>query len=807
MDSLWQDIRYGLRALKKAPAVTLLVVGSLALAIAGNTAVFSLINGILYRPVPWQEPERLVMIGEYQDANLAGQINGASSANFLDWRERAKGFEGIAGYNPDLVNLGPAESAEPVTAAAVTPNLLPVLGVEPVVGRGFLEEEGQPGADRVVVLSYGFWQRRLGGQPDVLGREVVLDGETNTVVGVLPERFEFLDPSVEIWRPLAFDTGPEGVRSRRSRRNLLVVARLAPGVSTEEANASMASLGERLAAEYPDANRGYQTEVLNLRENVPSSQDRQLLGLIQGALVFVLLIACANVANLLLARTQSRVTEMAVRSSLGAGRGRLARQLAVEALVAAGLGGVLGLGGGALVTRAMADAFAARIPRFWLPTIDLRVVLFTAGATVFAGLLVGLLPAIQIARLKVQTALKEGGRSASLGGRRRLLTKALVVAEIALALVLLGGGSVLIRSFLDIQHKDPGFDTEGLAAFQVTLPEAKYDSPGARATALDQIVQRVAELPGVVGAAAATARPRTPVLPTEPYTVTGEPTPEGQAAPSTGVLAASPEFFATVGIDLLEGRGFEATDAPGAAQVALVNASFAARHWPGDDPLGRQITVRGEPRRIVGVVANVIHGVFFEREQQPAVYLPLAQQAPGGAVVTFRVDGDPASLANPVREAVTAFEPGLVATQVQTLDEFTEQFFVGMRVITSILGGFGALALLLAALGTYGVLSYSVVQRTHEIGVRMALGAKGGEVRRMVTRQGLVLAALGITLGVPGVIGVTRVIGSAMSNMAEVEPMTVLGVAVALAVVTVLASWMPARRAAAVDPLIALRGE
>lgn len=807
MDSLWQDIRYAVRALRKAPGVTVLVVGSLALAIAGNTAVFSLINGILYRPMPYEEPERLVLIGEYQDPNLAGQINRASSANFLDWRERAKGFEGMAGYNPDQVNLGPPESAEPVTAAAVTPSFLPVLGVEPVVGRGFLGEEGRPGADRVVVLSYGFWQRRLGGEPDVLGREVILDGETNSVVGVLPERFEFLDPSVDIWRPLAFDTGPEGVQSRRTRRDLLVVARLAPGVSTEEAGASMASLGERLAREHPDANRGYQTEVLNLRENVPSSRDRQLLGLIQGALVFVLLIACANVANLLLARTQARVTEMAVRSSLGAGRWRLARQLAVEAMVAAGVGGALGLAGGAVVTRAMADAFAARIPRFWLPAIDLRVVLFTAGASVFAGLLVGLLPAAQIARLKVQTALKEGGRGSSLGGRRRLLTKGLVVAEIALALVLLGGGSVLIRSFLDIQQRDPGFDTEGLAAFQVTLPEAKYDSPGARATAIDQVVQRVAELPGIVGAAAATARPRTPVLPAEPYTVTGEPTPEGQAAPTTGVLAASPELFATVGIDLLEGRGFEATDAPGAAPVVLVNASFAARHWPGADPVGRQITVRGEPRRIVGVVADVIHGVFFQREQQPTVYLPLAQLAPGGAVITFRVDGDPTGLANPVRDAVTAFEPGLVVTQVSTVDEFTDQFFVGMRVISSILGVFGALALLLAALGTYGVLAYSVVQRTHEIGVRMALGAKGGEVRRMVTKQGLALAALGISLGVPGVIVVTRVIGSTMTNTAEAQPLTVLAVALVLAVVTVVASWMPARRAAAVDPLTALRGE
>jgi len=803
MGSIAQDIRYALRSLKRTPGVTALVVLSLALAIAGNTAVFSLLNGLLFRPMPYEEPERLALVGTYQDQALAGQINGASMANLLDWRERQTVFSRMAAYEPKVVNVGPPESAEPLTAAAVTPDFFPVLGAAPGLGRGFLADEGRPGAGQVVVLDDGYWRTRFGGDRGVLGRTLTVDGEARTIVGVLPESFQFLDPQIDLWEPLAIDPAA----ARDDQRGVLVVGRLAPGVSTGEADAAMKTLSEALEDEYPDTYRSSVTEVLNLRHSLPSSQDRILLGLIQGALVFVLLIACANVANLFLARTQGRITELAVRSSLGAGRWRIARQLAVEALVASILGGLLGLGGGVLATGILADAFASRLPRFSLPTVDLRVVLFTVGVTVLAGLLVGLLPALQTARLDVQSALKEGGRSTSLGGRRRLMIKTLVVAEIALSLVLLGGGSVLIRSFLDVQKRDPGFDTAALTSFMVTLPEGRYATPGARAAAYREIVERVAALPGVEAAATSGRRPRTPVLPSQPFTLDDAQTPEGQAPPSAAVMAVGPELFETIGVSLLEGRGLRASDEPGGAPVALVNRSFVERHWPETDPLGHRVTVRGETRRVVGVVADATHSVFFERGAQPTIYLPLAQTAPPAVAVTLRAAGDPTALAKPVREALTGYDAGLVLSQIQPLDEFTDQFFVGMRIVTAILGGFGALALLLAALGTYGVLAYSVAQRTHEIGVRMALGAEGGKLRRMVTRQGMALAGIGIALGVPGVLLVTRVIGSAMADMAKVEPLTVLAVAVVLALVTVVASWMPARRAAGVDPLVALRGD
>ena len=449
MGSIAQDVRYAFRSLKRTPGVTVLVVLSLALAIAGNTTVFSLLDGMLFRPMPYAEPERLVVVGTYQDPKLAGQINGASMANLVDWRERQKVFTRMAAYQPAVVNVGPPESAEPLTAAAVTPDFFLVLGATPGLGRGFLDDEGRPGAEQVVVLDHGYWQTRFGGDPDAVGRTMTIDGESRTIVGVLPEDFQFLDPQVDLWEPLAIDPAT----ARDEQRGVLVVARLEPGVGTAEADAAMKTLSGALEKEYPDDYRGSVTEVLNVRHNLPSSQDRILLGLIQGALVFVLLIACANVANLFLARTQGRITELAVRSSLGAGRWRIARQLAVEALVSSSLGGLLGLGGGVLAIGVLSDAFASRLPRFALPTVDLQVVLFTAGMTVLAGLLVGLLPALQTARLDVQSALKEGGRSASLGGRRRLMIKALVVAEIALSLVLLGGGSVLIRSFLEVQKR------------------------------------------------------------------------------------------------------------------------------------------------------------------------------------------------------------------------------------------------------------------------------------------------------------------------------------------------------------------
>jgi len=811
MDALRQDIRYAFRALRRAPAITALVVGSLGLAIAGNTTVFSLLNALLLRPMPYHEPDRIAWIVENKNPELAGTINGVSPANFLDWRERQESFSQIAALSMDFVTLSTGtgsdaagERGEPVMAATATPELFGVLGVQPAIGRAFLPEEGAPGAtSRIVVLDHKAWERRFAGDPSVLGKTVTVNGQESTIVGVLPESFQFLDPRVELWRPLALDpaTAP------RDERTLLVVGRLAPGVATPAAASAMAALGERLAAEYPEANKGYSVETLNMQDQSLSSQDRLLLVLLQGALVFVLLIACANVANLFLVRTQGRVTELAVRSSLGAGRVRIARQLTTEALVAAAAGGLLGLGLGWLATQGVASALSARLPSFWLPTVDARVVLFTAGIAAVAGLLVGSLPAIQVSRMNVQETLKEGGRGGSLGGRRRLASRILVVAEIALSLVLLGGGAVLVRGFLQIQIVDPGFATAPLATLRVDLPEAENASEGERTAALAEVVRRLDSVPGVEAVAASSIRPRTPFVGSEDYSIDGMTTPEGEPAPTVATASVGPGFFATLGVPVAAGRDFTSGDGPESAPVAIVNRKFAEKLWPGTDPIGRTLTVRGKARRVVGVVPTLRHAVFIEAVDQPILYLALAQQAPTSAAITLRAAGDPASLAQPVRDTLTAYDRGLSVSPVQALDTFTDQFFVGMKVVTSILGAFGTLALLLAALGTYGVLAYSVAQRTHEIGVRMALGARAPEVWGMVTRQGLTLAGIGIGIGVPGVIGVTKLVGSVMQGIGRVEPLAVVFMVGLLAVVTLLASWMPARRAAAVDPATALRGE
>jgi putative ABC transport system permease protein len=498
------------------------------------------------------------------------------------------------------------------------------------------------------------------------------------------------------------------------------------------------------------------------------------------------------------------VTEIAVRSSMGAGRSRIIRQLATESLVMASIGGLLGLGLGTVGTDLMGKVLASSIPRFWIPAVDGRVVLFTVGVTLLAGLLFGLAPALQTARLNIGAVLKEGGRGASVGGRRRLLAKGLVVAEIALALVLLGGAGVLIRSFLDIQNTDPGFATDRLLTLGLTLPEGS-DPAVDRSADVEEVLRRIEALPGVTAAAASSVRPRTPGLPQDILVVDAAPPPEGQAPPSVSYVVTSPGFLETLDIPLAQGRFFGSEDGADTLPVAVINETLARRFWPDQSPIGQRLTLQGRSRQIVGIAGDANHSLFLTSGVPPTVYLPLSQTPRPAVAVTLRTSGDPSLLANPVRQAISGYDRGLVVTQVQTLDEYEAQFYVGMQLFTAILGGFGSLALLLAALGTYGVLAYAVAQRSHEIGVRMAIGARRSQVMGMVARQGLLLAAIGIALGIPGVLGVTRVISGALSDFVAVEPATVIGMAAVLAVVTLLASWMPARKAANVDPVVALR--
>lgn len=803
MDTLRQDVRFALRSLRKNLSVSLLAVTSLALAIGGNTVVFSFINGLLYRPLPYPEPHRVTLIAEPEEGLAVSGVLPTSEPLYFDLLDQQRSFATVAGFRNEQIGLSTGESAgegEPVGAARVTPEFFPLLGASARRGRLFETEEGVPGNERVVVLSHAFWQDRFGGDPGILQRTLVLDGETHAVVGVLEEGFEFLDPTIRLWVPLALERG-EGLRERR---NLIVLARLAEGVEEEQAEAEMAAFMARLQEQYPQ-HRGHKLEVVNLREDIPDTRNRRLFALLQGALLFVLLIACANLANLLLARGRQRTREIAVRSSLGAGRRRILRQLLTESLILGGVGGLLGLGLGALGVRVLAAQMTAMVPSIYAPVVDLRVILFTAAVAVLAGVLFGLAPAFQSLRFDIVAALKDGTRGA--GRSRTWVGRALVVAEIALALVLLAGTGVLIQSFLALQHTDPGFETENLLTVRVTLPEALYPEDEQVFSISEEIRARLAALPGVRSAAVSSSVPRVPLGGHDPYTVEGQPLPEEAAPPRSQWDITSPEYFETVGISLLRGRLFDSRDRADSEPVVLINSVLAERHWPGEDPVGQRMTLRDETRRVVGVVSEVKHEMFRGEGEQAAMYVPWAQKPFRSASYLLRTEGDPEELAAPARQAVLVVDSRLTVGQVQTLEQWLSQFFVGTRIFSVILGTFGLLALLLAMLGTYGVLAYMVAQRTHEIGVRMALGARRGQILRLMTVHGVKMALIGLLVGAPGVWLVVQAVKSLLSDFGRVPMGSVAGVAAVLVLVTVLASLLPARRAASIQPVEALHLE
>ncbi|MEM1203980.1 MAG: ABC transporter permease [Acidobacteriota bacterium] len=803
MDLLRQSLRFALRALTKSPAVSLLVVGSLTLAIAGNTMVFSLVNGLLYRPLPYEEPHRLSLLSERPSDQPEGLLTPMSAANLLDVQDAQTSYTQLAGFRAQPMSLdrGDAEP-EQLAAAAVSPEFFSVLGAQALRGRTFLADEGVPGRDQVVVLSHDQFVERFGGTGAV-GSTMKLNGEFHQVVGVMPEDFEFLDPSTELWVPLALDPA----RIERHERDLLVIGRLAPGVTDEVAQAEMTALMARLETEYPEANRGYLLDIYNLREEIPDPRNRLFLHMMQGALLFVLLIACANIANLLLARSQARQREMAVRSSLGAARGQLVVQLLMESLVMAGIAGLVGLGLAVVGVRLIATAFAAQLPSFYMPVIDGRVLAYTVAVTLFGGVVFGLAPMVQTFRLNLVGALKDGSRGSTLGGRRKLLSSALVVAELSLALIFLAGAGVLLRSFEVLQGSDPGFDTEELLTIQMTLPLNRYGTDVERIAAVDELGERLGALPGVEAVLVSNTLPRHIFVPRDLFDIDASPTSPDQPPRRAQWLTAGPGYFETLGIAVESGRGFTDADGLEGAPVAVVNRSMVERHWGGNNPVGERLTLLGGSREIVGVVEDVRHGLLINDDLAPTVYLPYDQQAGATVGLSLRTAVEPSTLGEAVRKVLRDFDRDVAVAQVQVLDDFIEQFWVGQKLFTLLLRGFGGLALVLAALGTYGVLAYAVAQRRHEIGVRMALGASRRSVEGMVLRQGLKLAVLGILLGIPGVIVVNRAIASIMADFVPVEPgIVVVGMTV-LFVVTLLASYLPARRASGTDPMLALRAD
>ncbi len=806
MDTLWQDARFALRTLRKNLSVTILATVSLALAIAGNTTVFSMVYGFLYRPLPYEEVDRLVLVGERTAEILPGQASPASPANYLDFVERQTSFEQMAAIRGAAFTYDTGgEQPEQITGSQATPGFFAMFGIEMAQGRGFAAEEGVVGRDRVVVLSHAFWTERFGGQGNPAGETLKLNGEAYEVVGVLTEDFEWIfNPATELWVPLAIEPG----KASRQRRNLFAIGRLRDGVETETARAEMESILAQLAEEHPDSNRGYTANVLNMRHDIPDSRNKMFMTMLQGALVFVLLIACANVANLLLSRSQQREREMAIRNSMGASRGRIVRQLVTESMVMAGVAGVIGTALAQVGTKLIANAFAGRLPSIWTPTLDTGALLFSLAVTLLGGALFGLAPVLQSLKFDLLGALKDGTQAATAGGKKRLVANTLVIAEIALALTFLAGGGILIKSFHVMQSTDPGFESENVLMATLLLPESRFGERESQATGMQQLRERLAAVPGVRGVAVSNATPRTGVLPQTTFAIDAQPASADQAVSQVGWMSASSGFFEALGIAVLQGRSFTPEDNLDAPRVAVINEAMAARHWPGESALGERLTIEGESREVVGIVKNVRHGVVIRNEASDVVYVPWAQRPSRFLVASIKTEVPPESLSETVRREVGLFDANVAIPQLQSLVAFVDQFWVGQRVFTVILSGFGFLALALAALGTYGVLAYSVARRTHEIGVRIALGADRGRVVRMVTRQGMTLGGIGLALGGVFVFWVTKLITALLQGFVPVDVwQPVAGVGLLLVFVTLVASFVPARRAAGVDPIEALRCE
>ncbi|HJQ32693.1 MAG TPA: ABC transporter permease [Pyrinomonadaceae bacterium] len=808
MKTLLQDLSYGLRMLLKNPGFTLVAVVALALGIGANSAIFSVVNSLLLRPLPFEHPERLVQVWE-TSAKLGRNEIPASFPNFADWREQNHVFEQAVAYSDWSFNLTGAAGPERIRSAIVSPEFFQALGIKPVLGRTLLPGDDQPGKDLNVVISKKLWQRRFNSDPAVVGRGLDLSGKSFTVVGVVAGAADLpgLSDDTELWAPVS-----QGFALTERRAHFLnVIARLKPGVPLEQAQADVNNLAAALSRQYPEANADRGLRLVPLQEQVVGDARLALLVLL-GAVAFVLLIAATNVANMLLARAASRRKEIAIRTALGAGRWRIMRQLLTESLLLSLAGGTAGLllalwGVDLLVAFGPTD-----LPRVKEVAVDARVLAFTFAVSVLTGLVFGLVPALQTSRPELNETLKEGGRSAA-GGAGRRVRSALVVAEIALSLVLLIGAGLLLRSFFRLQAVNPGFNPEGVLAMQLDLTGPNYQK-GAQAISFnDQLLERVRALPGVESAATASAVPVAPdaAFSRLAFAVEGQ-APDPANRNVAFYNAVSPDYFRTMQIPVLRGRVFDEHDVRNAPGVAIVNETLARKYFPGSDPLGRRITlndVETKEEDWATIVAVVRDTKPRELSGEPAaeLYMPYSQQPEPGRVLMVRTTERADAVAAAVRREVLAIDRGLPVYGVRTLPAVMSEAVAAPRFRTYLLGVFAVLALVLALVGIYGVMSYAVTQRTHEFGVRVALGAQTRDVLRLVVGQGTALALAGVLIGLAASFALTRVMSGLLYGVTPTDPLTFAFISLLLVAVALLACLVPARRAAKVDPLVALRYE
>ena len=805
MDTLRQDFLYALRRLLKNPGFTAVAVLTLALGIGANTAIFSVINAVLLRPLPYPEADRLV--GVYQV--WKGERNVMSPANFLDIRAQSQTLADAAAVDSGEYTLTGAGDPIRLRGSEVSASFFDVLRARPLLGRTFAPDENEPGKDKVAVLGYGLWQQRFGGRTDLPGTSISVDGTPRTVIGIMPPGFSYPSDQ-ELWIPIEYT---DSTRGARGAWYLNVIARLERGVSPEQSASEIATLGTTLERQYPRENTDVGLTTFPLQEALVGDLRPALLVLI-GAVGFVLLIACANVANLLLARAAARETELAVRTAMGAGRGRLVRQLLTESLVLGTLGGLAGL----LIAFWGCDALVALqpdgIPRLNEIAIDRNVVLFTGGIALVTGLFFGAIPAIQMTRGSLAASLKEGGRGNMAAHGSARMRAALVVAEMGLAVMLLAGAGLLIKSFGRLQAVDPGFQPDQTLSFELSLPRTTYEQDAQVAAFYDRLLDRVRSLPGVRSAGAVMGLPLSGMRFNISFRVQGRPDAAPGQEPAMEVRVATADYFRTLGIPLLRGRFFADSDAADAPQVAILSEAAARKYFPNEDPIGKQIVMgwrrRTDDKRAGGEVIGVVGDVKelgLDEEYPAEIYLPARQWPVGRMAVVARTAVPPLTLAEEMTQAVHELDANLPVANIRTVDDIVAESIAQPRFYMTLLAVFAAVALVLAAIGIFGVMSYTVSQRTREIGIRMALGAEGGSVVSMVVRQAMLLAIVGLALGLVAAAALSRTMTTLLFELSPTDPATFATVASVLALVAFFASYLPARRAASVDPIEALRAE
>ncbi len=808
MATLISDLRYGLRMLRKNPGFTLVAVLTLALGIGANTAIFSVLDAVLLRPLPYNKPERLIKVWtRFTGIGLPNDQNWVSVPEFHDFQQLNKSFDGIAAIRTGTFNLGVKGSPERVVGASVSPSLFIILGVQARLGRTFLPEEAQPGHDREVVLSDGLWKRAFGGRPDVIGSTVRVDAVPMIVVGVMPAGFDYPQES-EIWGPLAFspdDLSP----SSRGGHGLEVLGRIKPGLSFAQVKEDMDRVGKTMIEQnpsYPYAKYGFGIILVPLLEETVGDV-KASLWVLMAAVGLVLLIACANVANLLLVRASGRQRETAVRIALGAGPGRLARQLLTESAALALLGGLAGLAFTPWVLRGLTALSAQSLPRVIGTRIDGWALAFTLIVSLATGVLFGLAPARRAGAYEV---LKTGRNTQ--GGPSNRLRSALVMGEAALSLILLAGAGLLLRSFVKILEVDPGFRPEGVLTLRVSLPDAKYSKDDQVRAFYHELLGRVQALPGVEDAGAVTLLPLGGLSGSGTTTIDTQSVPLEDTTPEADWRGVTPNYFKAMGISLIRGRYFEESDSETSQPVAIIDETLAQTYWPNQDPIGKRLHLgdRQSTRRpwmtVVGVVQHVRNRTL-EARSRVEVYWPQAQRPSGSMAVVIRYSGNPLSLAPTIQKEVSSIDPDLPVYRVRTMNEVMGDSVARRRLALILLAVFAGLALVLASIGIYGVTSYSVNQRQQEIGLRMALGARRRDVLGLVFRQGLSSTLAGLGVGLLAALGLTRLMGSLLFAVRPADPLALGGAAVLLTAVAVLAIFIPARRATKVDPMVALRYE